>query len=310
MDTLVLCFHRVGNPEHGGRSRLAISPDQFAAALDSVGQTREFVPLERLSESSSSPLAVVTFDDGYADNLEVALPILESRGIPATFFISTGFIDTDFLYPPDALDALADAPRDELTEELANLLKDGYWQALEKLVKTPTEEYWRVLTQARDVVRENVLAGDPLRRPLTLSELRELASSSISSIGPHTVSHRQLSALSEKDAEAEFENSVRWLTKNSLDHVPYFAYPFGQTVDITETLTCAIRDRHYEPLTTIPTIVSPRVQRRLGRWGTPRLSVGPQEIKNFQLLLKILPLVSNFPLAWLRALAVRRRLTG
>ena len=37
--------------------------------------------------------AVITFDDGYADNHDVALPILKKHGLPATFFIATGFVD-------------------------------------------------------------------------------------------------------------------------------------------------------------------------------------------------------------------------
>ena len=307
MDTLVLCFHRVGNPEHGGRSRLAISPDEFAAALDSVGQTREFVPLERLSQSSSSPRAVVTFDDGYADNLEVALPILESRGIPATFFISTGFIDTDFLYPPDAIDGLIDAPRDEITVELTNFISDGYWHALESLVTLPAEEYWRVLASARDAVRESVLAQDSSRRPMTLSEVRELASSPLSSLGPHTVTHRRLTDLSHREAIREIEGSVRFLAENSLATVPYFAYPFGQIGDISPGLAVEVRKRGFEPMTTLPVMISGLSGGFVARHGVPRLSVGPGEIAQWGSILALLKLFRPFPRLWLALLAVRRK---
>ena len=107
MSTLILCFHRIAHPDHGGRSLLAISPEDFEKTLTEIGRSREFVTLEESSRPSSAQRAVVTFDDGYLDNLTTALPILESRGIPATFFLSTGFIDSDLLFPPDALDAVA-----------------------------------------------------------------------------------------------------------------------------------------------------------------------------------------------------------
>lgn len=310
MDTLVLCFHRVADPAHGGRSRLAISPDDFAAVLDRVGLARDFVPLEDLASASSAPRAVVTFDDGYADNLRVALPILEARGIPATFFLSTGFIDTDLLFPPDALDGLSDAHPGALPDELGALLTDGYWQGLERLVQSPTEQYWRLLESARDVVRESILAEDPTRRPMTLSEVRQLAASPVASLGPHTVSHRRLTGLSHRDALSEIEGSVRWLADNLLASVPYFAYPFGQITDISQSLTAEIRALHLEPLTTLPTTMSATVRRRLGQWGTTRLSVGPLEIERLGLLIKILPFVSAFPRLWLRGLKIRKTITG
>jgi len=308
MDTLVLCFHRVADPGHGGRSRLAISPDEFAAALDRVGHTRDFVGLDQVANASSTPRAVVTFDDGYVDNLRVALPILEARGIPATFFLSTGFIDTDLLFPPDALDGLSDAPPGALAEELKALLADGYWQGLEHLVQSPAEQYWRLLHSARDVVRESLLAEDPTRRPMTLSEVRELAASPLASLGPHTVSHRRLTGVSHREAVGEIEDSMRWLAGNSLVTVPYFAYPFGQVTDISKCLSGEIRSRDHEPLTTIPVVMSDSAHSLITRYGVPRLSVGPAEIAQWGTILSALNFFRRFPKLWLFLLGMRRRI--
>lgn len=308
MDTLVLCFHRVADPVHGGRSRLAISPDEFAAALDRVGQTRDFVGLDQVASASSIPRAVVTFDDGYLDNLRVALPILEARGIPATFFLSTGFIDTDLLFPPDALDGLNEAPPGSLTDELGALLTDGYWQGLERLVQSPTEQYWRLLESARDVVRESLLAEDPTRRPMTLLEVRELAASPVASLGPHTVSHRRLTGLSHHEAVGELEDSVRWLAGHSLATVPFIAYPFGQVTDISPSLSGEIRSRDHEPLTTIPALMSDSAHSLVTRYGVPRLSVGPAEIAQWGTILSALNFFRPFPKLWLFLLGMRRRI--
>ncbi|MBT5575651.1 MAG: polysaccharide deacetylase family protein, partial [Microbacteriaceae bacterium] len=137
MSTLILCFHRIANPDHGGRSLLAISPEDFEKTLTEIGRSREFVTLEESSRPSSAQRAVVTFDDGYLDNLTAALPILESRGIPATFFLSTGFIDSDLLFPPDALDAVMEVPRVDISAGLEKLIANGYWKALDTLASLP-----------------------------------------------------------------------------------------------------------------------------------------------------------------------------
>ena len=58
--------------------------------------------------------ACITFDDGYADNLEVAAPILVRHGVRATFFVSTGFIGGGRMWNDTVIEALRHAPRGDL----------------------------------------------------------------------------------------------------------------------------------------------------------------------------------------------------
>ena len=258
---------------------------------------------------SKARRAVVTFDDGYADNLHTAAPILEERGIPATFFITTGFIGTDLLYPADAFDGLFDWV--EAGNELPNTLGEyqalDYWQALEKVSAANESDFWKVIDHTSELVKDQVLSGDPLRRPMTRDEVREIQARGIG-IAPHTHSHRRLTALPVEDALEDVRVGSEWFTAQDSVTEPFFAYPFGQAEDVSVELTRSIRALGYEPLTTIPTLVTPQTQRKFSDLGLPRLSVGPLEVPTMSLLTKIFPIASSFPEAWLTALALRRKM--
>lgn len=310
MSTLILCFHRVANPNHGGRSALAISSDDFERVLDQVGSRYEFVSLEEGMEPSRAKRAVVTFDDGYADNLHTAVPILERRGIPATFFITTGFIDSDLLFPADAMDGAYDAIHDGviLPGELGELAGMSYWEALDKLSGSAEPVFWAMMSSLSSLASKRVLASDPYRRPMTLQELKELHARPGVTVGPHTHSHRRLTSLSVSEALSDVSKGIGWLRDQGVPLVSYFAYPFGQETDVSAEVTTRVRVLGYEPLTTLPTLVTRRTRRVFSSVGVARLSVGPHEVPLIPMLSKILPLVSGFPRGWLWMLALRRTL--
>lgn len=100
---VVLYYHRVG-----GRNVLTKPIDEFRDELTYIKKRYECVSLAELCRRAESGrpfrrrMAVVTFDDGYRDNFTNSVPVLNEAGIPATFFVSTGFIGTDREFPHDA----------------------------------------------------------------------------------------------------------------------------------------------------------------------------------------------------------------
>ncbi len=89
--TLILCYHRIADPAEDPFG-LCVSPDNFSAHLDELLRRREPSTLDDLSAPSRRPRVVVTFDDGYWDNLANALPIAESKGVPITVFVTSGLL--------------------------------------------------------------------------------------------------------------------------------------------------------------------------------------------------------------------------
>ena len=309
VSTLILCFHRVADPHHGGRSQLAISESQFGSVLDEVGRHYDFVDLTESIRPSRTRRAVVTFDDGYADNYYTALPILKARGIASTFFVSTGFIDRQVLFSPDAVDAFfSDSGFLSLDGDLEELRSLSYWQALDRVAELGEDHYWRILTSLSSRYLDSVTAKDPYRRPLTWDELKDFSRDSSVTLGAHTVTHRRLSKLSLAEATREASESMSWFLERGLVASDFFAFPYGQKKDLQKELTRSLREEHTWPLTTLPALSGGGGDVWFRHWGLPRLSVGPAELPLMPLLVKMLPLVTPIAPLWLGALALRRTL--
>ncbi|HWQ33503.1 MAG TPA: polysaccharide deacetylase family protein [Blastocatellia bacterium] len=99
---MILCYHRVV-PDIVAAEReaiygLLVSTESFRRHLEVVREQYEVLTLDeavsviRGEKQTARPAAVITFDDGYRDNYDHALPVLREMGLPATIFVSTGLI--------------------------------------------------------------------------------------------------------------------------------------------------------------------------------------------------------------------------
>lgn len=272
---LILLYHRVAALE-ADPQLLAVTPAHFAEQLDVVRRHAVAAPLGAIREASGArgvPHVAITFDDGYADNLHEALPLLEDAQLHATFFVVSGAVGSDCEFWWDDLERalLGDGERPTVLE-LAGALKgmrfdfdgsdvgDKCWHVLRPT--TPSERhaaYRRLLPELRTldpVVRDGVVdelrnwaglspSARPSHRPLDEDELGRLAKSDWASIGAHTVSHPSLAALSLVDQRREVENSKTQL-EELVGPVTSFSYPFGSPADYTNETVRAVVDAGFE----------------------------------------------------------------
>src|SRR3954470_15948888 len=90
---LILLYHRVATPTRDPQL-LSVSPERFAEHLEVVRRCAEPVALAGILAQGEGPRAAITFDDGYADNLHEAAPLLAAAGVPATVFVVSGQVGT------------------------------------------------------------------------------------------------------------------------------------------------------------------------------------------------------------------------
>jgi peptidoglycan/xylan/chitin deacetylase (PgdA/CDA1 family) len=87
-----------------------ISPRRFAQQLRWLSRTGRVVTLEETLNEARRGAIALTFDDGYRDNLTVALPLLEEYGVPMTLFVVAGFVDSDGYLSEAELREIANHP--------------------------------------------------------------------------------------------------------------------------------------------------------------------------------------------------------
>jgi peptidoglycan/xylan/chitin deacetylase (PgdA/CDA1 family) len=188
------------------------------------------------ANSGAPPFAVLTFDDGYRDNLDHALPVLQAHNAPCTVFVTTGFAEgTAPLWWIDLEEAIArqnavtvDLPSGRTTfaaasaQEKAEAFERIYWA----LRPGPEEAFRAVVAQlAAD-------AGiDPLARTRALcldwAGIRTLAADPLVTIGAHTLTHPMLAKHDEAAARAEMVESKRIIEEKLGRDVRHIAYPVG-----------------------------------------------------------------------------------
>jgi peptidoglycan/xylan/chitin deacetylase (PgdA/CDA1 family) len=269
----VLVYHRIADAGVDPWD-LAVSPASFEAHLAVL--RRRFRPLSlrrlraglaegRLERGS----VAVTFDDGYADNLTAAKPLLERFLIPATVFVVTNALESEAEFWWDALERVVlETEVLPATLTLAVAEFQGTWQ-LEpecddgedpqhrgwRAAATPRHrlylELWKLLRPLRDKDREQALgelrrwASVPAKarqshRTLSTQEVRDLAGGGLIELGTHTETHPVLALLPVEKQRRELSASRQRLERQTQRPVTALSYPYGGPGDYSrETVAIA-----------------------------------------------------------------------
>lgn len=187
----------------------------------------------RLRSGELPPRAMsITFDDGYADNEEVAAPILRRLGLHATFFVATGFLDGGNMWNDRVIEAVRACNAQSLD---LGFLALGIVSLDSIAARRATID--RVLARIKheepaqrqaSVERIEEACGTALRAPLMMraEQVARLAASGMD-IGAHTITHPILTRLSLARAREEIDGSKAALESIVGRRIALFAYPNG-----------------------------------------------------------------------------------
>jgi peptidoglycan/xylan/chitin deacetylase (PgdA/CDA1 family) len=280
-------YHRVG-PEERDLQRLRVRDDRFDAHVATMRRHADVVPLGEVLAPSRRPRVAITFDDGYADNLYVAEPILARHGAPATVFVATAVVEAGRGFWQDRLAAMVldgEPAAEHVEVEIARRplradvrtpeARERAYRAIHhRLRRRPPDEVESVLDAVAGQLgaRADDLAVPPTLKP---DEVRTLAASDVMEVGSHTLRHPFLSSLDEAAQRREILESRPQLESMSGSPVRTFAYPFGVAEAFDDTSVRLAREAGYDlSVTGVPGRVTRftaahRVPRRfVGDWDT------------------------------------------
>ena len=282
---VILLYHRVAEPETDPLL-LSISRKHFAEHLDvlqrytrpmSLGALRHAM----LEKETPRGAVAVTFDDGYADNLYHAKPLLEAADVPAHVFVVAGSLTTErefwwdelehiLLHTPKLPQKLSiDMQGQWLHADLgfsvqwtsADIQHHHDWSIVRKSDPTPRHALYRqlldLLRPMAAELREECLgrmvdwAGHrrgvrDTHRTLNETELHELVEGGCIDVGAHTVTHPVLATLTLSAQDVEIRESKRILERVMDRPVSTFSYPYGTRRDYSSDTVRSVREAGYD----------------------------------------------------------------
>ena len=234
----ILIYHRVlaePDPIFPNEATVA-SFDAQMAALKSVFNVLPLPEaIDRLKRGTlPARAACITFDDGYADNLTLAVPVLKKHGLHATFFIATAYLNGGRMFNDTVIEAIRRTNsaqidlqdlglgRHDVSTPQAQAKAIGHILPIVKY--QPLDQREATVAALATRVTDEPLPTDLM---MTTEQLKALHGAGME-IGGHTDRHPILANLDDSQTRAEIQSGKDWLETTLNSRVRVFAYPNGR----------------------------------------------------------------------------------
>jgi len=254
----VLAYHRIADPQEAGfiglERNVSATPEEFGEQLDWIADRFSIVGLSDVVGAVAGgslpdrPL-LITFDDGYRDNLTTALPMLRDRDLTATIFLAAGLVGTRRLFWWDRIAELfrrAVPGRYELpllgTVEWEDAV--GRESVVDRWVEAAKKKPFDDLEEAAGAVPAVLGVPDADAADGLLLDWEDVAAMAGAGIefGAHTCDHPILTRVGPDRARREVEESVDAVSQALGVRVTAFAYPNGGRDDFDASVQQLVSD--------------------------------------------------------------------
>jgi peptidoglycan/xylan/chitin deacetylase (PgdA/CDA1 family) len=246
---IILGYHRVIPEKHSHlqfiQPGMYVTNKTFEMQLKYLRKYYRIIALEDIEKySSDDNICIITFDDGWADNYEYAVPILKKYQVQATIFVTTNMIGTNTWPWPDRISFYIHNGSKEQIEKIYNIMAKEHNNTTFKEISRVKDKYCinelfisyikklehhKIYNLMNEVDEEMNPLSEVLReqRPwLNWDEISEMARNNIA-FGSHTCNHAILTNTSITNAKEEISKSIQALSEKTGKPVKLFSYPNG-----------------------------------------------------------------------------------
>ncbi|UTA47364.1 polysaccharide deacetylase family protein [Simiduia sp. 21SJ11W-1] len=276
----VLMYHRIiDHPQIP-----AITPKEFEQQIRYLKRHFNIKPVDQLIQArvqgtSDDNAIAITFDDGHADFYQNAWPILKKYQVPASLYVTTGFIDNQCWLWPDLLrhilwttanPGLLFNGNQHLS--LQNPHRQSTWNTIAShCLSLASDERIAFINNLAHTL--NVPTDSPpstLYKAVTWDNLREMHAAGLE-IGSHTVSHRILSTLNSHELTMELRASKQRIEEQMESKINGICYPNGMRKDINQQVEQQAASEGYRyGLVAYPAKTNRNNLFHQGRWAAPK----------------------------------------
>jgi len=243
----ILFFHRICPAEPRARisanAGLELTPEQFETIIqfflsrDYVFLSLDQLEVRLMDKIKKRKFVVFTFDDGYADNLHYAFPILKNYNIPFTIYVATCFPERtgilwwylleDIIIAQNHLDIRIEKKRHSFSCRTEQEKEDTFFRLRSKIMRDLS--HTKFYPSIEEIFSPFHVDPHEKTSELTLSweQIERLNQDPLATIGAHSSNHFPLARLSREGAKKEITDSKGKIELHIKEKVSHFAYPYG-----------------------------------------------------------------------------------